>query len=171
MVVCPCPGAFSNDDPRLTLTIFMTVSDLFSWCFCMGDGLYSIECSCISNFVLIQHMLRTQVSDTGPMVLWYFLVQSSHFKHIAFMQTSQFDWLPWQPKAKFTKTKIKKFNSPGATCIEVIKLKLCRNVYRMACTKMVFSIAIAESSFLVAMATLKFPFNYNGKSANWHLLN
>ena len=27
-------------------------------------------CSCISKFVLIQHILSTQVSDTGPMVLW-----------------------------------------------------------------------------------------------------
>ena len=37
----------------------------------MGDSLYSIECSCFSKFVLIQHILSTQVSDTGPMVLWY----------------------------------------------------------------------------------------------------
>ena len=29
MVVCPCPGAFSNDDSGLTLTIFMTESSLF----------------------------------------------------------------------------------------------------------------------------------------------
>ena len=36
----------------------------------MGDSLKSIECSCISKFVLIQHILSTQVSDTGPMVLW-----------------------------------------------------------------------------------------------------
>ena len=36
----------------------------------MGESLYSIECSCISKFVLIQHILRTQVSDTGPFVLW-----------------------------------------------------------------------------------------------------
>ena len=36
----------------------------------MGDRLYNIECSCISKFVLIQHILGTQVSDTGPMVLW-----------------------------------------------------------------------------------------------------
>ena len=27
--------------------------------------------SCISKFVLIQHILSTQVSDTGPMVVWF----------------------------------------------------------------------------------------------------
>ena len=63
---------FSNDDPGLTLTIFMTGSNLFPYTsFCMGDSLYSIECSCISKFVLIQHVLSTQVSDTEPMVLWF----------------------------------------------------------------------------------------------------
>ena len=36
----------------------------------MGDSLYSKK-SCISKFVLIQHILSTQVSDTGPMVLWF----------------------------------------------------------------------------------------------------
>ena len=29
VVVCPCPGAFSNYDPMLTLTTFMTGSNLF----------------------------------------------------------------------------------------------------------------------------------------------
>ena len=29
VVVCPCPGLFSNDDPGLTLTIFMTGSNSF----------------------------------------------------------------------------------------------------------------------------------------------
>ena len=42
-----------------------------SECFFMGESLYSIECSCISKFVLIQHILSTQVSDTGPVVLWF----------------------------------------------------------------------------------------------------
>ena len=45
--------------------------DRVSWCFCMGDSLYSIECSCISKLVLIQHILSTPVSDTGPMVSWF----------------------------------------------------------------------------------------------------
>ena len=37
----------------------------------MGDNLYSIVCSCIFKFVLIQHIISTQVSDTGQMVLWF----------------------------------------------------------------------------------------------------
>ena len=36
----------------------------------MGDSLYSKK-SCISKFVLIQYILSTQVSDTGPIVLWF----------------------------------------------------------------------------------------------------
>ena len=42
----------------------------FLKCFCMGESLYSTECSCISKFVLIQLILSTQVSNTGPLVLW-----------------------------------------------------------------------------------------------------
>ena len=34
----------------------------------------NIEWSCISKFVLIQHILNTQVSDTGPMVLWLYVL-------------------------------------------------------------------------------------------------
>ena len=60
----------SNDDPGLTLTIFITVSNLFS------------ECSCISKFVLIQHILSTEVSDTGPLVLWLlYRIKSSYVCH------------------------------------------------------------------------------------------
>ena len=40
----------------------------------MGVSLYSIECSCISKFVLIQHILSTQVSDIGPMAIWIVVV-------------------------------------------------------------------------------------------------
>ena len=52
-----------------------------SECFCMGESLYSIECSCISKFVLIQHIPSTQVSDTGPMVLWL-QISSQSFTNI-----------------------------------------------------------------------------------------
>ena len=38
---------------------------------CMGESLCNIECFCISKFVLIQHILSTQVSDTVPVVLWF----------------------------------------------------------------------------------------------------
>ena len=37
----------------------------------MGDSLQSIEYSCISKFVLIQHIFSIQVSDIGPVVLWF----------------------------------------------------------------------------------------------------
>ena len=37
--------------------------------------LCSIECSCITKFVLNQHILSTQVSDKGPVVLWFAMVQ------------------------------------------------------------------------------------------------
>ena len=37
----------------------------------IDESLYSIECLYISKFVLILHILSTQVSDTGPMVLWF----------------------------------------------------------------------------------------------------
>ena len=45
---------FSNDDPVLTLTIFMTGSNLFPNASVWVTSLYSIECSCISKFVLVQ---------------------------------------------------------------------------------------------------------------------
>ena len=64
-------GLFSNDDPGLTLTIFMTGSNLFPDPSVLLYSLYSIECSCISKFVLIQQILSTWVSDTGPRVVWF----------------------------------------------------------------------------------------------------
>ena len=36
------------------------------------ESLHGIEYFCISKDVLIQHILSTQVSDTGPIVLWFF---------------------------------------------------------------------------------------------------
>ena len=71
VIVCPCPGAFFKWWPWVDLDHFYDRVKFVSWCFCMGAGLYSIECSCISKFVLIQHILSTQVSDTRPMVLWF----------------------------------------------------------------------------------------------------
>ena len=73
VVVCPCPGAFLKWWPWVDLDLFSDRVRFVSWCFYMGDTLYSIECSCISMFVLIYHILSTQVSDTGPMVLWFHL--------------------------------------------------------------------------------------------------
>ena len=37
----------------------------------MGESLYNIEYYFISKFVLILHILSTQKSDTGPMVVWF----------------------------------------------------------------------------------------------------
>ena len=71
VVVCPYPEAFFQ---MMTLGWpwpFLWQGKICSWCFCVDDSLKSIECSCISKFVLIQHILSTQVSDTGPMVLWF----------------------------------------------------------------------------------------------------
>ena len=48
---------------------FYDMVKFVSYCFCMGESLYSIS-SYISKLILIQHILCTQVSDTGPMVLW-----------------------------------------------------------------------------------------------------
>ena len=70
VVVCPCPGAFFKWWPWVDHDHFYDRVRFVSWCLCMGDSLYSIECSCISKFVLIQHILSTQVSDTGPVLLW-----------------------------------------------------------------------------------------------------
>ena len=71
VLVCPCPEAFfSKLWPCVDLDHFYDRVKFVSWCFCMGDRLYSIGCPCLSKFVLIQHILCTQMSDTGPMVLW-----------------------------------------------------------------------------------------------------
>ena len=64
----PCPGDFFQ---MMTLGLpwqFLWQIQICSWFFCIGDSLQSIERSCISKFVLIQHILSTQMSDTGPTV-------------------------------------------------------------------------------------------------------
>ena len=50
---------------------FFMTGKFVSECFCIGESLYSIECVCISKFILILHILSTQVSYAGPMVLWF----------------------------------------------------------------------------------------------------
>ena len=61
----------------------MTGSNLFPYASAsLGDSLYSNECASISRFVLILHILSTQVSDTGPMVLLFsFSFNSSLLRH------------------------------------------------------------------------------------------
>ena len=60
--------------PWVDLGYFYDRVKFVSECFCKGESLYSIECYCISKFVLILHILSTQVSDTGPMVLWFVIL-------------------------------------------------------------------------------------------------
>ena len=72
--VCPCPGAFFKWWPWVDLDHFYDMVKFVSLSFCMGDSLYNIECSCITKFVLIQHILSTQESDTGP--LWSSVLRS-----------------------------------------------------------------------------------------------
>ena len=55
--------------PWVDLGYFYDRVKFVSECFCKGESLYSIDSYCISKFVLILHILSTQVSDTGPMVL------------------------------------------------------------------------------------------------------
>ena len=69
VVVCPCPGIVFKWWPWADLDHFYDKVRFVSWCFFMGDSLYNIERPCISKFVLIQHILCTQASYTGPMVL------------------------------------------------------------------------------------------------------
>ena len=60
-------GFFSNADPWLTSTIFMTGSNLFP-----GASVWVKAYSALSAHVFpTRHILSTQVSDTGPMVLWF----------------------------------------------------------------------------------------------------
>ena len=56
--------------PWVELDHFYDMIKFVSDCFCMDESLHSIGCWCISKFVLIQHILSIQVSDTGPMVTW-----------------------------------------------------------------------------------------------------
>ena len=80
---------FSNDDPGLTLIIFMTASNLFLM---LLYGWQLIEHWVLLHFqaFLIQHILSTQVSDTGPVVLW-------------FQCKIKFYFTEWTPKAVFSR--------------------------------------------------------------------
>ena len=62
---------FSYDDPGLTMTIFMTVSNLFPNASAWEKAYTALSANEYPKFVLIQHILSTQVSNTGPDVLWF----------------------------------------------------------------------------------------------------
>ena len=62
---------FSYDDPRLTLTIFMTVSNLFPNASAWVKAYTALSANVFPSFFLIPHILSTQLSDTRPTVLWF----------------------------------------------------------------------------------------------------
>ena len=51
---------------------FYDMVKFVSECFYMSGSLYSIECSCISKFVLIQHILSTLIQDQWSSGLSYY---------------------------------------------------------------------------------------------------
>ena len=55
---------FSYDDPGLTMAIFMTGSNLFPYASAWMKAYTALSAN------VIQHIHSTQVSDTGPIVLW-----------------------------------------------------------------------------------------------------
>ena len=69
-----------------------------------------------------------------------------------FVQTTKFDWLPWQPKSKFTKKYSKNFFSEA---IKGMKLKLCRNVHSISLYKNYIFYCHCLCAF-IAMATYSF---------------
>ena len=66
----------SYGDPGLTLTIFMTGSNLFLNASAWVKAYIALSANVFPSFVLIQHILSTQVSDTGPIVCWFSLIVS-----------------------------------------------------------------------------------------------
>ena len=89
----------------------------------------------------------------------------SSTKYIFFVITSEFDWLPWQPKGKICKTNIKKILR---SCVGN-KAKLYRIVSNISFNK--------KKKFLLLLfkhfgfyGNLKFPLTYNWKSENCDLL-
>ena len=63
-------------------------------------------------------------------------------KHMNFVQTAEFDRLPWQPKGYICE-EIKK-NITSSEVIRGMKLKHCRNVHNNNLYKTVFYIAVAH---------------------------
>ena len=59
--------------PERTLTIFMIWPNLFPNAFAW----VKVYTAYSHVFKLVQHILCTQVSDTEPMVLWFYIVQKN----------------------------------------------------------------------------------------------
>ena len=68
-------------------------------------------------------------------------------KHMNFIQTAEFDWLPLQPKGYICEKKKKKIISPEA--IRGMKLKLCRNVHNISLYNNCVFIAVAHVLLLL----------------------
>ena len=94
-----------------------------------------------------------------------FLEQSSTI-HMNFVQIAEFDWLPWQHKEYIFEKKYSKIFSSEA--VREMKLKLCIHVHDIS-LYINFGFYCHCPCAFVAMATLKFPYTYNGKRGNWHL--
>ena len=62
---------FSYDDPGMTLTIFMTILMTGSDLLFPNASIWVKAYTALSALVLIQHIISTQVSDTGPIFLWF----------------------------------------------------------------------------------------------------
>ena len=69
----------------------------------------------------------------------------SSTKHILFVQTSQFEWLSWQPKGWICE----KYSKLNSEAIWEIKLKLCRNVHSISFYKSIVFIAVAYALWLL----------------------
>ena len=68
-------------------------------------------------------------------------------KHMNFVQTAEFDWLPWQPKRLNLRKKYKKIISSEA--IRGMNLNLCRNVHNISLYKKCVFIAVAHVLLLL----------------------
>ena len=90
-------------------------------------------------------------------IYWYFIAdiltkvflqifdEWSSTKQILFVQTSQFDWLSWQPKGWICE----KYSKLNSVAIWEIKLKLCRNVHSISFYKSIVFIAVTYALWLL----------------------
>ena len=68
---------------------------------------------------------------------------------------------------QFSKKYSKIFSSEA---IRGMKLKLCKNVHDISLyVKYIYSFLLSLPLYFRCYGNLKFPYTYNGKSANWHL--
>ena len=124
---------------------------------------YVFYCSCSRHYAFVAmanfnfHRLNNGKSESRPLFLSHCRYFDKSFsemflastKHMNFVQTAEFDWLPWHRKYKFGK-KIKK-----SEAIRGMKLKLCRNVHNISLYICFYYYCSCFCAF-VAMAILSF---------------